>query len=221
MHSIFACIYIHIIGKVYWKDFIIPFPKMLTTNFCGAEREISWGWAALPPALLWVSACQDSLTPWDISFPQGHTASQWNKSTGHRETSIQETSVPSPCIISRITFYNNLVGTPPFSLKFGGGILRFRKLNNQQQLRNPGCSWIQLFLLSCFFLPVFLGLDQLQCLYPQWPKRTASCWCGNLPQPLPGQPWLLAQLYCHLQQRQVSALLSSSTAGIYPNSQCT
>lgn len=64
-----------------------------------------------------------------------------------------------------------------------------------------------------------LGPDQLQWLYPQWPKRTAGCWCGNLPQPLPGQPWLLAQLHCRLQQWQVSGFLSFGAAGMHPNSQ--
>lgn len=64
-----------------------------------------------------------------------------------------------------------------------------------------------------------LGPDQLQWLYPQWPKRTAGCWCGNLPQPLPGQPRLLAQLHRCLQQWQVSGFLSFGAAGMHPNRQ--
>lgn len=81
-------------------------------------------------------------------------------------------------------------------------------------------SWVECFrFFPLTLLPAcVLGLDQLQWLYPQWPKRTAGCWCGNLPQPLPGQPRLLAQLHCCLQQWQVSGFLSFG-AGMHSNNQ--
>lgn len=68
-------------------------------------------------------------------------------------------------------------------------------------------SELESHILANLFCSFLRGADKLQRFHTEWPKGATGSWCRHLPQPLLGESWLLAQLYCHLQQRQVSTFL--------------
>lgn len=60
------------------------------------------------------------------------------------------------------------------------------------------------FVSSIKLTLILTSQDKLQWLHCQWPEGLASCRSGPLPQPLPSQSQLLAQLHSHSQPWQVS-----------------